>query len=849
MISFFRHRGKYVRTWRTLIGATVLVLCVGVSSLFAAVKLIDLQVYPRTQIAPVSSEVILVGGVVGSDNHYETNARIDWTIQEGSVGEFIDVEKSSWASLLIGDRTKPERVSPTYARTSTLRKGLVLNRGTTETTDDVTVESGQSWVSLTSAVEGTTYISAYAPAVSVWPRRRQDIQIHWVDCQWQLPAPRIAPAGTTEELTTYVKRSDGSPCVGWLVEYKITGGPAATFQPGGEVVTTLRTDTDGKATVTIGQTVAAPGPNTIQVQVTRPEIPGSRLSSRLVIGSAPTTVRWTASALNLQRTGPQNVTANTAFRYVIQVSNSGDAPAKNVVVKEILPDGVTIQGSKPTAKFSGQEYTWELGSVAAGSIQTIEVGAIVAKAGTYQTSVEVQGETGNISQSKQTLIVTDTGVYQTPDTSTNTPGQTTPSTPSTTPSTTPDTATQGAGNLVVEVDAPPSVKVGDIIPVKIRVKNTGTGTVDAYIVKNIFSNDLMQCLDRSTSSNFVYSNPLPALAPKQTSDPLELNFKAVRAGSAKQTISASWETPDVLEVSTSVTTQITEATVTQRPIGEPTSENPTTVPADADADDTSSTADGDTSDTLPTAKTSTVETFAEKSHSVDANAVGINDGTQNTMVETDSAQTDSAQNAVVQVVAMNHPVAVGRPATWMVRVKNPNTVPLVGVVLRATLANDAWEPLVERCRPAPPVVEAPMAKPEPSVDSDEQMTADAIGSASAVDSTNTSEEKSESSASEEESERMSELALEWQKRQHGGGHTTLRFAPTYLDPNGEAVYYVTAKATHVGDTRPLFCVESADSDASDSNASETSDSVDASQTSKNSKIVPQYFVSPTTIID
>lgn len=836
-------------------GSTVLVLGVGMSSLFAAVKLIDLQVYPRTQIAPVSSEVILVGGVVGSDNHYETNAQIDWTIQEGSVGEFIDVEKSSWAAFLVGDHIKPERVSPTYARTSTLRKGLVLNRGTTETTDDVTVEAGQSWASLTSAVEGTTYISAYAPAVSVWPRRRQDIQIHWVDCQWQLPAPRIAPAGTTEELTTYVKRSDGSPCVGWLVEYKITGGPAATFQPGGEVVTTLRTDTDGKATVTIGQTVAAPGPNTIQVQVTRPEIPGSRLSSRLVIGSAPTTVRWTASALNLQRTGPQNVTANAPFRYVIQVSNSGDAPAKDVVVKEVLPEGVAIQGSKPAARFSGQEYTWNLGNVAAGSIQTIEVGAIVAKAGTYQTSVEVQGATGNISQSKQTLIATDTGAYNTTPAAS---GSTPPSNPA---PTTPDTATQESGNLVVEVDAPASVRVGDVIPVKIRVKNTGTGTVDTYIVKDIFSNDLMQCLDRSTSSNFVYSNPLPALAPKQTSDPLELNFKAVRAGAAKQTVSASWETPEVLEVSTSVTTQITEATTTQRPISEPTTKDANATQADTQAKK-SDTAEK----TPPTAPASTPPPSSDTvASSTVADTTPSETPRSSSKVAWESGKAVVENAAVVQVVAMNNPVAVGRPATWVVRVRNPNSVPLADVVLRAALPKDTWEPMPPQCRPAPPEVESPTAvasaKPAESATAEssteasqalsvekslpEEPTQQEKTPPQTTDPTERTESTPTVTSTDSAKEDSTKWASEWKKRQAEEKQTVLRFAPVYLDPNGEAVYYVTAKAIQAGDTSPLFCVESEPTGKASAelgaHTAESSKTVETSTTS-----VPQYFASPTT---
>ncbi|MDO4558066.1 MAG: CARDB domain-containing protein [Planctomycetia bacterium] len=528
--------------WRFLIVAisTLPGMVLSSSSTVAAVKLIDLQVYPREQIAPVSSEVILVGGVVASDNHYETNAQVDWTIQEGSVGEFIDMNQRHWSSFWVGDRIRPERITPSYVRSSTLRRGIVLDRGTPEKTDDVTIASGQTWVSVTSAVEGTTYVSANAPSVSVWPRRRQDMKIHWVDCQWQLPAPRISPAGTTETLTTYVKRSNGSPCEGWLVEYRITSGPAATFQPGGEIVTTLRTDSDGKAAVEVGQTIAAPGITTVQVQVTRPEITGSTTAGRLVIGSAPTTIRWASSARNLQRTGPLSVTVGTAFRYTLQVSNSGDLAAENVVVRETVPEGLTFRASHPEALQSGQTYQWNLDSLAPGAIQVIEAEAVATRAGTFQTSVEVQGGSG-ISGSLARHTITATESMGTPvappsttgSGATSSGGTTTPAAGST------PASTAQTGTLAVRIETPTEAKVGDEVPIRLHITNTGTGTVDRYLVGLTFSNDLLRCLTRQVSSNYLFTRNEPPLAAGETRT-LELNFQAIRAGTATQTVNISW---------------------------------------------------------------------------------------------------------------------------------------------------------------------------------------------------------------------------------------------------------------------------------------------------------------------
>ena len=521
-----------------------------------AVDIVDLRIWPRTQIAPVGSEVILVGGVVASDNHYETDARIDWVIQEGSVGEFIDVQDKNWTAFWVGNRINPERVAPNYARSSTLRSGIVLDRGTPQTTDDVKVEAGQAWASVTSAVEGTTYVSANAPAVKVWPRRRQDLQIHWVDCQWSYPAPRRVAAGTTEMLTTSLKRANGTPCEGWLVEYKIMSGPSASFQPGGETVTTLRTDVNGNASVQIAQNAAAPGISTIQVTVTRPEIPGSRLSSRLVIGSAPTTIRWASSALNVQRVGTLSVTTNNEFRYSIRVANSGDLEAKKVVVKETFPDGMKFTGSRPGATMNGQVFQWTFDSLAPGAVQTIEVGAMATRAGTFQTSSEVQSaDGGNISKTIHTLTASDNvGLPPPPASGVGTGGGEAPGGTAPGPAVIPTT---GNSDLAVQVQAPTSVKVGERYKVTMRISNTGTVAVDRMVVSLTFSNNLTRSVTLPTSSNLIYNNKLPPI-PAGQAQPLELEFEAIAAGTAVHQLDVSWGEIDTRETSTKATTQITQ---------------------------------------------------------------------------------------------------------------------------------------------------------------------------------------------------------------------------------------------------------------------------------------------------
>ena len=130
----------------------------------------------------------------------------------GGVGEFMELDRHYFPDLLLGDFNWPRKVSATQVITSTSRQYLRLTRGTPTPADDVIVRRGQTWVTVTSPVEGTSYVTAFAPAVYGWDRHKQTAMIHWLDAQWQFPPPAINAAGTRHVFTTMVMRqSDQSP--------------------------------------------------------------------------------------------------------------------------------------------------------------------------------------------------------------------------------------------------------------------------------------------------------------------------------------------------------------------------------------------------------------------------------------------------------------------------------------------------------------------------------------------------------------------------------------------------------------------------------------------------------------
>jgi hypothetical protein len=137
----------------------------------------------------VGSEVILLAGVCDGEGYLATSQRIEWSLERGGVGQFVAPGTRDWLERLSGFDGPPTKVDNSYATANTSCENIILTRGTATPVDDVYVHRGQTWITVTSATEGTSYVSAFAPSVSGWDRRRQTAAVHWVDAQWQFPPP------------------------------------------------------------------------------------------------------------------------------------------------------------------------------------------------------------------------------------------------------------------------------------------------------------------------------------------------------------------------------------------------------------------------------------------------------------------------------------------------------------------------------------------------------------------------------------------------------------------------------------------------------------------------------------
>jgi uncharacterized repeat protein (TIGR01451 family) len=365
---------------------------------------------PGAVVAPVGANVVMVAGVYGPGRILIPGRRVDWTLASGGVGQITGVGAAPGGIFGIG-AAGGQKINQLYAINETFSRDLVVAHGSGTGLGDLTITRGQTWISVSSPNEGTSYVTALAPEFDNWVARQQTALIHWVDAQWTAAPPAVGPAGSRHVFTTTLtRRTTGAPLAGWRVRYEITGGPAAGFAPDAGQAIEVQTNELGQASAEIFQPVPAAGASPILIQIIRPEglVPGGQ---RLVVGTAATEQTWTGAAgtttivpaapttpgavqppiisggqppiisggqpvpgagqivpgggstppggaappaaaaqVTLRMTGPSQASVGVTASYRIDVTNPGGQPATGVVVSDPLPEGLTYLQSNPAAE-------------------------------------------------------------------------------------------------------------------------------------------------------------------------------------------------------------------------------------------------------------------------------------------------------------------------------------------------------------------------------------------------------------------------------------------------------------------------------------------------------------------
>lgn len=362
----------------------------------------ELLLSPGRLIAPVGSEVILVAGLCGDNGHYVMRQPLEWMLSRDSVGHFVDVNER--CGLALGD--KSEKFGPDYAVAQTGTRAEILDRGTRDSTDDVFLQKGQGWLSLTSASEGTSRVAVLASRGTTWSKRQKTATVEWIDAQWALPAPAVVAAGQPLALETLVTRNtNGTPLTDWIVRYEVTDS-SASFA-GGQSAAEVMTDADGRGVAQLLPATLGAATTQVAVQIIRP---ANSISGRTVVGTGATTVRWSAPAVQLQATGPSIGTVDALLTYRLEISNPGDLVARQVIVRETQrPPGLEFVSSSVDPNQFGDRLQWTVGDLAPGATRVIEVNCRATTDANFRYAFRAESADGIVSEAfVETNVVRET---------------------------------------------------------------------------------------------------------------------------------------------------------------------------------------------------------------------------------------------------------------------------------------------------------------------------------------------------------------------------------------------------------------------------------------------------------
>jgi hypothetical protein len=374
-----------------------------------------LTLTPSKVLAPVGSEVVLRAGVCNQDGFTRTNRRVEWMLGQQGSGQFVEIGEEGESDIFRLPWEKSKKIDNTYAVSYSTPVHKCLDRGTADTTDDLQITPGDAWVTVTSAAEGTSYVTAYAPSVGNWPARRSIATIYWVDAQWQFPPSVTVPAGQKHILTTTITRkTDGAPIAGWIVRYTVQGGSGARLGYEARQTTEATTDNRGRASVELTPTDNGPGTTNVSITVIRPEQAGVAASPRVEVGTGAAAITWSPTALpiapepgtgttippqylppsppptttpplatgapdlEVRITSPDSpdVELGKPAKLLITVRNAGTAPARDVLVRAEFDRGLSQAAANPGVYAVNPQQKYNIGPGESIELPVLEFGTL-----------------------------------------------------------------------------------------------------------------------------------------------------------------------------------------------------------------------------------------------------------------------------------------------------------------------------------------------------------------------------------------------------------------------------------------------------------------------------------------
>jgi uncharacterized repeat protein (TIGR01451 family) len=336
----------------------------------------SVTISPTEAYNPIRTQHTLVAVVKDANGALVSGASVEWLLNRapGAVGDIVSLGGSD-----------PQKIDNTYAIVRT-------------------DSNGEARLTITSAREGDTDITAYVPGISDPAVHKQFVVKHWLDLTAIFPDDAINAAGTTHLLTVRtVKVSDGTPVGNVPVRFTITGNtPMASFMETIPASTTYTVETDpyGFAVATLQQTAPAQGTNTVSIDIMTPSAPAYVLLTKDV------TKQWQSTNLGVTKVGPDQIAMLEQATYTITVNNTGELTATDVVLTDQIPMGMTYVSSSPAGMVSGSTVTWDIGSLSNAATRSFTLVLQGTQAGLWtNTAVVSSSEVGTATAQATTRVI------------------------------------------------------------------------------------------------------------------------------------------------------------------------------------------------------------------------------------------------------------------------------------------------------------------------------------------------------------------------------------------------------------------------------------------------------------
>lgn len=475
---------------------------------------------PSTSNKPTKKDVLLVATIYDKDGSPLRRRPVEWSID--GPGEFVVIDDGGWFT------SRGRKAGSKSASTTTHNFEEKLDKKTySSSAEEPIIKPGQTWVVVSSAVEGKTVITAVCPDISDRDKGRIVASINWADTDFSFPQSQVVPAGGEAQLRTDVARmASTAGANGFRVRYRIVSGTAATLMPGGEGVTSLtggnpqdvttNANADGTAGIKILQAAPAAGVTRVAVEVIKPDPNG--IGPGTIVGKNETSVEWTLPQLSLDLRGPPTAGENREVPYSLIVANGGKAESPQVTLRATLPTTVSIVSSDPPFSVQqGRDVTWVLPPVAPKDKREIKMIVMPVRKGPFDLTAVAITPDGMRAEQKLT-------------------------------------ASAESAAIRVLMETPQFAPVGEAIPVRVVVTNAGSIPIESATAWVTGSEGLIAARrEPGEPAELTFTN-----IPAGKSQTAEVMMTAGRAGkyTAKATVTADGGL-----------TQKTEAAVDARALG------------------------------------------------------------------------------------------------------------------------------------------------------------------------------------------------------------------------------------------------------------------------------------------